>query len=92
MLACGCIGNDWYFIIIFWIGGVEFLCLARDSRFIDSKFDILYILVSDDKEAVIDDMIEFLNITSFKFYGVVGLLNDSGVDIERVDLNILVIL
>ena len=92
VLAGGGIGCQFKQVVILGHSVERLLDQAADRRFVDCYSDVFDGLGGYDDEAVVDDMEELLNAVAFEFDCVVGLVDDPGVEVERIDLDIFLIL
>ena len=91
MLAGGNVSSNRKSIVVLRCLCFWFFNSARNGRFHDCNLDILDKLLADNNVSVCSNMKYFFDLVAFKFQSIVSTIDHSGINIERIDLNIIVI-
>jgi len=92
MLASGDISSNWEPIVVFRCLRFWFFDSARNWRFHDGNFDVLDKFFADNNVPICSNMKYFFDLVAFKFQSIVGTIDHSRINIERIDLNIIIFL
>ena len=91
MLAGGNVSSNRKSIVVLGCLCFWFFNSARNGRLHDCNLDILDKLLADNNVSVCSNMKYFFDLVAFKFQSIVSTIDHSGINIERIDLNIIVI-
>ena len=92
VLAGGGVGGQFQQVVVLGQSVEGLLNQAADRRFVNCDSDVFDGGGGDDDKAVVDNMEELFYTVAFEFNCIVGLVDDPRIQVERIDLDVFLIL